>query len=54
MRNDRPTPQEHQQPEESRGKGGFRFIGLELTIFSAAVLVFVIAIIVILFFALSR
>lgn len=54
MPDERPTLREHRQPEKSSGKGGFQFIGIELTIFSAAVLVFVIALIVILFFSFSR
>ena len=54
MHDARPTLREDEQPEKSSGKGGFRFIGMELTIFSTAVLIFVIALIVILFFYFSR
>ena len=54
MQHDQTTLPEDQRPKKSSGKGGLQFIGMELTIFSAAILVFVIAIIVILFFALSQ
>lgn len=53
MRNDDPILPEERRDDESSGKRGFQFIGMELTIFSTAVIVFVIALIMILFFVLS-
>ena len=52
MCDDEPTRPEDRRDDKSSGKGGFQFIGIELTMFSTAVIIFVIALIVILFFAL--
>jgi hypothetical protein len=48
------APPENRPDTKRRSKGGLRFIGMELTIFSAAILIFVIAIVFIVFMALSR
>ncbi len=54
MENDQPRSPEDQHPSKSGDKRGLRFIGVELTIFSAAVLVFLIGLSVILFMYFSR
>lgn len=49
----RPSRSTRRNDQPGRHKG-LRFIGIELTIFSAAVLVFVVALILILFLSLSQ
>ncbi len=48
------TSRSTQRNDQQSSHKGLRFIGIELTIFSAAILVFVIAIILILFLSLSQ
>jgi len=54
MQNERPTLPNERRPDKSSGKGGLRFIGIELNIFATAVLIFAIGLTVILFFYFSQ